>query len=75
MSPETDEGDRFGVGLYAGYTYMLGSHFNIEFGLGAWAGVDYFRKYSCQVCGVVLDSGRRLFALPDDVMISLAYVF
>lgn len=75
ISPETEEGDRFGAGLYAGYTYMLGPHFNIEFGVGAWAGADRYKRYSCPVCGVTLDSGDRFFVLPDDIMLSLVYVF
>ncbi len=74
-NPETREGDRFGVGLYAGYTHMLGPHFNIEFGLGLWGGADIYRKYSCQVCGVTVDEGTKGFILPDDVVISLVYVF
>ncbi len=75
VSPGTSEGDRVGMGLYAGYTYMLSPHFNMEFGLGAWGGLDFFRRYSCQVCGVTVDEGRKAFLLPDDVMISLVYVF
>ena len=74
-SLETREGDRFGAGLYAGYTYMLTSHLNIEFGLGLWSGIDVYRCYSCPVCGVTLESGKTHFILPDDIMISLAYVF
>lgn len=74
-SLETREGDRFGAGLYAGYTYMLTSHLNIEFGLGLWSGLDVYRCYSCPVCGVTLESGKAHFILPDDIMISLAYVF
>lgn len=74
-SLETREGDRFGAGLYAGYTYMLTSHLNIEFGLGLWSGLDVYRCYSCPVCGVTLESGKTHFVLPDDIMISLAYVF
>lgn len=74
-SLETREGDRFGAGLYAGYTYMLTSHLNIEFGLGMWSGLDVYRCYSCPVCGVTLESGKTHFILPDDIMISLAYVF
>lgn len=75
VSSQTQEGDRYGAGLYAGYTHMLGSHFNIEFGLGVWGGIDVFKRYSCQVCGVTLESGRKIFVLPDDIMISLVYVF
>lgn len=74
-SLETREGDRFGAGLYAGYTYMLTSNLNIEFGLGLWSGLDVYRCYSCPVCGVTLESGKTHFILPDDIMISLAYVF
>ena len=74
-SPETREGDRFGGGLYAGYTYMLGPHLNIEFGLGLWSGLDVYKCYSCPVCGVTLKSGKTRFILPDDIMISFAYVF
>lgn len=75
FSPVTEEGDRAGAGLYAGYTYMLGPHFNIEFGLGAWGGLDWFRRYSCQSCGFTEGFGRRWFILPDDIMIALVYVF
>ena len=75
VSRLTEEGDRTGVGLYAGYTYMASPHFNIEFGLGGWTGSDLFRKYSCQHCGSLQDSGRRWFVLPDDIMINFVYVF
>ena len=75
LSRQVREGDRAGAGLYAGYTHMLSSCFNIEFGVGAWMGVDLYRKYDCQVCGRTLASGNSFFILPDDVMISLVYVF
>lgn len=75
ITPETDEGDRFGMGLYTGYTHMLGPHFNMEFGLGLWAGMDFYRKYSCQVCGVTMENGKKPFVLPDDITVSLVYVF
>lgn len=74
-SDEAEEGDRGGIGLYAGYTHMLSKHFNIEFGVGLWGGLDVYRRYSCPVCGVLMTAGRRLFVLPDDFMISVAYVF
>jgi hypothetical protein len=75
FSQETEEGDRAGMGLYAGYTYMISRHLNIEFGLGLWGGTAWYRRYSCPVCGLTTDTGRRWFLLPDDFMISLAYVF
>ena len=75
ISPRTDEGDRYGMGIYAGYTHMLAPHLNMEFGLGAWAGLDDYRTYSCQDCGITVGEGRKTFILPDDVMIALVYVF
>ncbi len=74
-NPETQEGDRLGLGFYAGYTHMLGPHLNMEFGMGFWGGIDFYRKYSCQVCGTTLSQGRKGFILPDDFMIALVYVF
>lgn len=75
VSEITEEGDRYGAGLYGGYTYMLSPHFNIEFGVGLWAGMADYRRYSCPVCGLTIEDGRKFFLLPDDVMISVAYVF
>lgn len=75
ISLKTEEGDRFGAGLYSGYTHMLSSHFNLEFGVGLWAGYDRFRAYSCPACGERLSQGNRFFLLPDDFMIAIVYVF
>lgn len=75
ISLKTEEGDRFGAGLYAGYTHMLSSHFNLEFGVGLWTGMASYREYSCPVCGITMSRGNKFFLLPDDFMISIAYVF
>lgn len=75
FSRKTEEGDRFGAGVYAGYTYMLSSHLNLEFGFGMWTGMAFFRTYTCPVCGLTEQSGKKYFLLPDDFMISLSYVF
>ena len=75
ISRKTEEGDRFGAGIYAGYTHMLSSHFNLEFGVGLWAGMDAYSRYSCPACGLTVSSGNRFFVLPDDFIISMAYVF
>ena len=75
LSPKTEEGDRYGAGVYAGYTHMLTPHLNLEFGLGVWAGLSSFKQYSCPVCGITEASGKKFFTRPDDFMISLAYVF
>ena len=75
VSDETEEGDRFGVGLYSGYTHMLAPHLNLEFGFGMWNGVSFYKTYSCPTCGLTVDEGNKYFLLPDDLMISLVYVF
>lgn len=75
LSPETSEGDRVGAGLYAGYALMVSPHFNVEFGVGVWAGYDKYKRYSCPTCGLTIDQGEKGFILPDDIMISLVYVF
>lgn len=73
--PLTREGDRFGAGIGAGYSYMLGRHFNLEAGVGAWAGHDSHVTYSCPECGRVVDRGNGFFALLNEILLSLSYVF
>lgn len=75
FSDTAEEGDRVGLGLSAGYTVMISRHFNVEFGIGAWSGLSWFRKYSCPVCGLTLEQGHKWFIYPDDIMISFSYVF
>lgn len=75
ISRRTEEGDSAGAGFSAGYTHMLGKHFNIEFGAGFWTGVKWYTVYSCPTCGRTLDSGVKAFILPRDISISFSYVF
>lgn len=75
LSRQTEEGDRFGAGLYSGYTHMLAPHLNMEFGVGFWSGMSVYKRYSCQKCGLTIEQGRKFFILPDDITISLVYVF
>lgn len=75
ISSRTEEGDRVGVGFAGGYTYMLHPHLNIEFGLGFWTGGQWYTAYSCPKCGMTLESGFKGFILPNDLIVSLCYVF
>ncbi len=75
ISSKTEEGDRFGLGLATGYAYMLTSHLNLELGIGFWSGWGKFTQYSCPTCGLTERKGNKIFILPDDVLISLVYVF
>ena len=74
-SQETQEGDRIGLGATVGYTYMLGKHFNVEFGLGGWGGADFYTRYECPVCGLTTGQGRKAFLLPNDIVIAYSYIF
>lgn len=73
--PETSEGDRFGGSLSAGYSTMLGTHFNLDFGLGLWGGYSLYTTYACQRCGRRLDSGSRAFILPNELILGISYIF
>ena len=70
-----EEGDAYGAGFGLGYTRMLHRSWNIEFGLGAWAGVTDYTGYRCTNCGSVMAQGKKFFLLPDDLFVSIIYVF
>ena len=45
------------------------------FGIGVWGGMTRYTTYACPTCGTVTDNGKKVFILPDDVMVSLIYIF
>lgn len=75
VSPETTEGDRFGGGISAGYSAMIGKHFNLDFGFGLWGGYSVYSVYACQNCGRRLASGTKAFLLPNDLILGISYIF
>ncbi len=75
ISDKTEEGDKWGAGFTGGYTYMISSHFNLEFGLGFWGGVKEYTTYSCPSCGLTKESGTKAFIYPNDIIIGITYVF
>ena len=70
-----EEGDSVGGGGAVGYTHMLHKHWNIEFGAGVWAGSSKYTKYRCTNCGTKMEEGTKFFVLPDEVFVSIIYVF
>lgn len=74
-SAQTEEGDRLGASLSAGYTYMLSPHLNLDFSLGLFTGQKWYTAYSCPTCGDVVGAGKSFFILPDKIAIALSYVF
>ena len=76
LKQETEEGDAVGAGIGAGYTLMLNRHFNLELGGYIWGGYKYdYTVYSCPRCGRIIENGSKWFAAPDDVILSLVYIF
>lgn len=75
LSRETEEGNRYGGGLTAGYSHMITPHINVEMGLGFWAGMKQYSVYSCPTCGTKIDGGSKGFILPNDIVIAFSYVF
>lgn len=74
-SRQFTEGDRLGGALAAGYTFMLNTHLNLDIGCGLWGGFDKYTAYECQKCGRVLDGGEKLFVLPNDILLTISYIF
>lgn len=75
LKPETEEGQRYGGGITTGYSHMISTHFNVEFGLGVWGGVKQYKVYACPRCGTKLEEGIKAFVLPNDLIIAVSYVF
>lgn len=75
-----EEGDAYGLGLSAGYSIQVASWFNIDLGIGAWGGIKDYSRWEqkgvgCPTCGRLTESGRKFFILPDDVQVSLMFIF
>ena len=72
----TEEGRAWGGGLALGYSLMLAERWNLDFGIGGWCGITNYTVYACPRCGMILDRGRKFFALPSaDCQISFTYIF
>lgn len=76
MTNVKEEGDRFGGGLAAGYALMITDHFNIEFGISVWGGMQIYNEDLLPEMGRRVTAGaKKGFILPDDVSVTLVYVF
>lgn len=70
-----EEGDRFGFRLGGGYTVMINSWLNVDFGIRGWGGVTKYTVYACPMCGRIIENGTKAFVLPDEAVVSLMFVF
>lgn len=70
-----EEGDAFGAALSGGYSLMLKEHWNLDFGLGVWGGWTKYRKYEFPENGKLIEQGHKWFFLPNEVILSVVYIF
>ena len=69
------EGDRVGLSLSSGYSWMLSKHFNLDVGWGIWGGYDRYKVFGCPTCAPIKAQGEEYFLLPDSFMLSVSYIF
>ncbi len=70
----TEEGDAIGGALWGGYDIMLSDRWNIDLGVGVWAGNKRYRDYSCPICGRIVEQGNKFFIIPD-LRVAIQYIF
>ncbi len=75
ITKTSEEGDAVGAAISGGYSLMLKEHINLDFGLGLWGGWTKYTTYACPSCGKVVDEGQKWFILPNEVILSLVYIF
>ena len=73
----TEEGIAVGAEAAFGYSYMIHSRLNVEFGAGVWSGHKWYTRYDCPRCGTIIseEKSHGWFLFPGEVIISLVYIF
>ena len=70
------KGNALGAGISAGYSIMIGSHVNIDFGIGGWGGrVLKYDLYTNHYDNEKISSGAKNFVFIDNVIVAIAYIF
>ena len=75
LSKTAEEGDAFGAALSGGYSLMLKEHWNLDFGLGVWGGWTKYRKFAYPENGRITAEGHKWFFWPNEVILSIVYIF
>lgn len=73
--PRNERGDAYGTALSVGYALMLAPGFNLDFGIGGWAGYRDFRSYDSPALNNMTGRDGKWFAAPNELSISLMFVF
>lgn len=75
LGQERYMGDAVGGGLALGYTWMLSSSWNLELGVGGWAGMTRESVRENIVTPTPTPYVWKPFVLPDDLVIAFVYIF
>lgn len=75
ISLQTEEGNAYGLSIYGGYSLLLNKWMNLEFGLGVWGGITEYKTYNAPRCGKLIGEGQKFFIMPDDINISIVFIF
>ena len=62
---ERRQGDLGALGVYYGYSWPLGRHWNIEALIGAAVGYTKYDRYECGECGTKIGDDKTWFAMPQ----------
>jgi len=70
---ERREGDMVALGVFYGYSWPLGRHWNIEAMVGAAIGYAKYNRFECGHCGKKIGKGDGIFGMPQ-AAINIVYV-
>lgn len=62
---ERRQGDLGALGVYYGYSWPLGRHWNIEALIGVAVGYTKYDRYECGECGTKIGNDKKWFAMPQ----------
>ena len=62
---ERRQGDIVALGLFYGYSWPLGRHWNFEAVMGAAVGYAKYSRYPCVHCGEKIGNGSGVFGMPQ----------
>lgn len=62
---ERRQGDLGALGVYYGYSWPLGRHWNIEALIGVAVGYTKYNRYECGECGTKIGEDKKWFAMPQ----------
>lgn len=73
LRDERHEGDMGAIGIFYGYSWPLGRHWNIEAMIGAAIGYAKYDRYQCGHCGKKIGKDSGIFGMPQ-AAINIVYV-